>query len=704
MKKLNSFILLSVLVLLIACTSSIKDKSDSWTGYLGGPDRNHFSMLSQIDTNNVAQLEIAWTYASPDTGQMQMNPIMINGVVYGVTSALKAFALDAETGKELWLYADSASRSGTSRGVAYWEDENDKRIFYSVGDHLVALNAQDGKRIASFGKNGQVNLHAGLPDGAKNKFIGSTTPGTIYQDLIIIPVRVGEDSGAAPGYVRAFNVRTGKLVWTFHTIPHPGELGYETWPEDAWKNINVGAVNNWTGMALDEKTGTVFIPLGSAAPDFYGANRKGNNLFANCLLALNANDGSYKWHFQMMHHDLWDRDPPAPPNLITVTKNGKKIDAVAQVTKQGYVYVFNRNTGESLFPIKEIPALSSSLPGEQTSATQPVPVLPEPFARQAYQLTENDISPFAPNKENLKKILLAADKRLFAPPDTTNVIMLPGYDGGAEYGGAGADPENGILYVNANEMAWFLRMERRTELNTGDYTKPRVTAGEQIYQDNCSSCHGEDRQGDESSGFPNLNELAQKRTRQFALNIITSGKDMMPGFPYLAKEDKQLLVDYLFGVEKKEAFVENKSSVPQDLYQFTGYKKFLDENGLPAISPPWGTLTAIDLNSGKHIWQTTLGSTPGLPDQDTNPTGCENYGGPLITENGLLLIAGTKDGMFRAFNRFSGKQLWQTKLPAASFATPAMYSIHGKQYIVLACGGEKLGTPKGNKIIAFALK
>ena len=696
--------IMSAIFFLAGCTSSVKKNSESWTEYLGGPDRNHYSTLTEIDTSNVKQLEIAWTYEAPDSGQMQMNPLMVNGVVYGVTAALKAFALDAATGEELWLYTDSISSSGTSRGVAYWEDGNDKRIFYSVGENLLALNATDGKPIPAFGDNGKVNLHIGLPESAKDKYITSTTPGTIYKDLIIMPVRVDEGAGAAPGDIRAFDVRTGELRWTFHTIPYPGEPGYETWPKEAYKNINIGAVNNWAGMALDKKTGTIFIPLGSAAPDFYGGNRIGANLFANCLLALNAADGTYKWHYQTMHHDLWDRDLPAPPNLITVTKNGKQVDAVAQITKQGFIFVFNRETGEPLFPFNEIAAIPSLLTGEQAWSTQPIPSLPKPFAREANQLSENDISPYANNKEELKEILINSDKRLFAPPDTTTVLLLPGYDGGAEYGGAGADPDNGILYVNANEMAWFLRMEKREELLVENNAKTQKSAGEQTYRLYCAVCHGIDKKGNAASGTTNISTLSQTRTQQYAINIITNGKAKMPGFPNLTKEEKQQLIDYLFDIEKKEVVTANLSTAQQDLYQFTGYTKFLDDKGLPAISPPWGTLTAIDLNSGEHIWQTTLGITPGLPDQDINPTGCENYGGPIITENGLLLIAGTKDGMFRAFNRFTGKLLWQTKLPAASFATPAMYRINGKQYIVLACGGEKLGTPKGNTIVAFALK
>lgn len=701
-KRLLFTIPVIILFLLNSCSHKPDNQYNSWKEYLGGPDRNHYSTLAEIDTNNVQHLKILWTYSTPDSGQMQMNPIMVNGTVYGVTAGLKAFALDAATGKELWLYNDSTSFSSVSRGVAFWEDGDDKRIFYAVGSYLLALNADKGKLIPTFGKNGKVDLRTGLPDSAKDKFITSNTPGTVYKDLIIMPVRVGEDAGAAPGDIRAFNVRTGELAWTFHTIPHPGEPDYETWPVEAYKNTNVGAVNNWAGMALDEKSGTIFIPLGSAAPDFYGGNRIGANLFANCLLALDANTGTYKWHYQTTRHDLWDRDLPAPPNLITVTKNGKQTNAVAQITKQGIVFVFNRETGEPLFPIEEISAPVSTLTGEEAWPTQPVPVLPKPFARSAHELTENDISPYANNKEELREILIKSDKRLFAPPGIENVLMFPGYDGGAEYGGAGADPEKGIIYVNANEMAWYLRMEKNEPKDNN--ISNQQTPGQRTYLNFCSVCHGINREGNTASGYANLTNIAQTHSLQITSEIISNGKGKMPGFPNISKEEKQHLIAYLYGTEKTEAVSENSPSVQKDLYKFTGYNKFLDDNGLPAISPPWGTLTAIDLNTGNHIWQTTLGITPGLPDQDTNPTGCESYGGPIITENGLLLIAGTKDGMFRAFNRFSGKLIWETTLPAASFATPAMYQIKGKQFIVLACGGEKLGTPKGNQIVAFGLE
>jgi quinoprotein glucose dehydrogenase len=697
--------IVAVVFLLAGCTSSVKNKYDGWTEYLGGPDRNHYSTLAQIDTTNIKNLTVAWTYETPDSGQMQMNPVMVDGVVYGVTAGLKAFALDAATGKKIWLYQDSTASNGSSRGVAYWADGNDRRIFFTVGTNLTALNAADGKLIPTFGDSGKVDLHIGLPEEAKNKYITSNTPGTIYKDLIIMPVRVGEDAGAAPGLLKAINVRTGKLAWIFHTIPQPGEMGYDTWSKDAYKNINVGGANNWAGIALDIKTGTIFVPLGSAAPDFYGGDRKGANLFANCLLALNAANGDYKWHYQMIHHDLWDRDPPAPPNLITVIKGGKKVDAVAQVTKQGYTFVFDRNTGESLFPINEMPVPASKLASEEAWPTQPIPTLPKPYARQVSELNGNDVSPFANNKQELKEILRASDKRLFAPPgDSNNVLLLPGYDGGAEYGGAAADPINGVLYVNSNEMAWFLRLESSEKSNRiGAKMQATLSAGQQVYENNCSTCHGKERLGNASSGYPNLTGLAQSQTQQYVRQVINNGKGKMPGFSVLSNQDQQQLVEFLFGAEKKEAVPINNETVPPEKYKHTGYQKFLDDKGLPAITPPWGTLTAIDLNTGKFLWQNVLGITPELPNQETNPTGCESYGGPIVTENGLLFIAGTKDGMFRAFNKYTGKLIWQTKLPAASFATPAMYSIDGKQYIVIACGGEKLGTPKENKIVAYAL-
>lgn len=671
-----------------------------WPDYLGGPDRNHYSQLSQINKENLHLLKPVWTYKTPDSGQMQMNPLVIDGVVYGVSASLQAFALDGATGAELWRFGNPLKVwYGTSRGVAYWTDKKEKRIFFTSGDLLYALDATTGKPIESFGQKGHINLRLGLPD-AHDKFISSTTPGTVFENLIIMPIRVSEDAQAAPGDIRAFDVHTGQLVWSFRTIPAPGDAGYESWdlplPRESGK---VGAANNWAGMALDPQNEILFVPTGSVAPDFWGGDRPGDNLFANSLLALHVRTGKKIWHYQFTRHDLWDRDLPAPPNLITVTQNGKKIPAVAQITKQGYVFVFNRLTGKPLFPIKEVAVPQSPLPGETTSPTQPLPVLPKPFARQSNLLTADSLSPYAPDLVSLKNRFNLARKGLYEPPGTTDeVLLLPGYDGGAEWGGAAADPHEGVLYVNANEMAWFLQLQPYLPDQT------TTTPGEKAYQLHCAVCHQTDRSGLPSSGFPSLKEINRKWSAAEIENQILNGKGMMPGFSHLPEKEIKALVNYLTGNEKQEVVSDTLTASYQPPYQHKGYEKFLDANGLPAIQPPWGTLHAIDLNTGKFRWSVTLGDTPQLREKGFPPTGTENYGGPLVTENGLLMIAATKDGFFRIFDKETGRLLWEYSLPAASFATPSTYSINGKQYIVLACGGEKLGTPKGNTIMAFALE
>ena len=672
-----------------------KSKYTTWSSYLGGPDRNHFSALSQITKENVGRLKIAWQYEAPDYGQMQMNPIVVDTILYGVTAALRVVALQAETGKEIWRYGDSLQVwHSTSRGVSYWEEGEDKRILFTKGPELFALNAITGKPITEFGVNGKVDMHIGMPETAKDKFVISNTPGTIFEDLIIMPLRVSEDVGAAPGNIMAFNIKTGKLEWVFHTIPLPGEAGNETW-EDT--NTLVGAANNWAGMAVDEARGVIYVPTGSAAPDFYGGIRKGSNLFANCLLALDAKTGRRLWHFQLTHHDIWDRDAPAPPNLITITRNGKKIPAVAQVTKQGYVYVFHRETGKPLFEINEAPVPASTLKGEKAWETQPFPASPKPFARQSSELTENDVSPYAKNQEELKAILNAADKRIYAPPSLKPVLLFPGYDGAAEWGGASADPVDGILYVNSNEMPWILQMEEnKPELENLSY-------GESVYQKYCAVCHQKDRSGMAASGFPSLINISNKLSKEELLKQIKLGKGMMTGFPQLTSSEKEGLISFLMDENDKKEVGSNLSVSEEVPYKHKGYNKFLTSDGLPALSPPWGTLHAIDLNSGEFIWSVPFGETPELKEQGYPTTGTENYGGAVVTENGLLFIGASKDGYFRVFDKHNGKVLWEYKLPAAAFATPAMYQVNGKQYIAIACGGEKLGTEKGNQIVAFSL-
>jgi quinoprotein glucose dehydrogenase len=681
-----------------------KDSKRDWPEYLGGPDRNHYSTLDQINLENVKGLVKSWEYHTGDSGQIQCNPIIVDGVLYAMTATVQPFAVDAATGKELWRVRDTIGVTwyGTSRGVSYWQAGADKRILYTREAFLYALDASNGKPVISFGDSGRVSLKAGLGPTAAEKFVISNTPGTVYEDLIIMPLRLSEGSDAALGYVQAFNIRTGKLEWAFKTIPDPGQPGYETWPADVYKNTNVGGGNNWAGMAVDRERGIVFVPTGSAAFDFYGAARKGANLYANTLLALDAKTGSLKWHFQFVHHDILDRDAPAPPNLLTVMRDGKKINAVAQVTKHGYVFVFNRETGEPLFPIKEVPAPASDIPGEEAWPTQPLPESPVPYARQ--QLTEADISPFAVNREELLATLKKARfEGPFTPLSKNGTIIFPGLDGGAEWGGAAVDPD-GVMYVNSSEMAWLISIDE-AKPTSGSMLNP----GEQVYAAKCSQCHGAERKGNVASGFPSLVDIGNRLQREHVLKVVTGGKGMMPAFKDLTTVDQKALLAYLYGdkqepVAKKEPGMDAKNTDPlKKDYKISGYTKFLDKDGYPAISPPWGTLNAIDLNTGEYRWKKVFGETPELAARGIAQTGADSYGGPVITAGGLLFIAGTKDSKFRVYNKKTGELVWETRLPAAAFATPSTYEVNGKQYVVIACGGTKLGAPKGESYIAFSL-
>ena len=691
----------------LACKQAEKPAygTSEWKEYLGGPERNHFSPLTQVNRENVQQLQVAWEYHTGDSGQMQCNPIVVDGVMYGMTATTRPFAVDAATGKEIWKGKSEGPDSySSSRGVVYWEDGDDKRILYTSGPWLYELDARTGKPLTLVGDSGRISLKAGLGSTAGDKMVISNTPGTIFGDLIIMPLRVSEGTDAPPGNIQAFNIKTGKLAWVFHTIPHAGEEGYETWPPGTYKNLSgVGAANNWSGMSVDRKRGIIFVPTGSAAYDFYGGNRKGANLFANCLLALDAKTGKRIWHFQFVHHDILDRDPPAPPNLITVTHGGKMIDAVAQITKQGYVFVFNRETGEPLFPVKETPVPQSDIPGEAAWPTQPIPEKPAPYARQ--YLKEHDINPYAANRDSLIALLKETrSEGPFTPLSEKGTIIFPGLDGGGEWGGAAADPE-GIIYINSNEMAWRISLgpDKSKEQNVS------MTPGESVYVTNCTSCHGTGRKGNPSSGYPSLVNIGSRKKRESVQATVSHGKGMMPAFPKLSKDEMQSLVGFLFGDEQvapvpNEPGVDNAVKTEQQIsYAISGYSKFLDRDGLPAISPPWGTLNAINLNTGEYVWKIPYGEIPELKDKGPDAKGAESYGGPVITASGLLFIAGTKDQYFRAFDKLNGKLLWQTQLPAASFATPATYEVKGKQYIVMACGGTKLGAKGGDSYIAFTL-
>jgi quinoprotein glucose dehydrogenase len=709
--------------LLLLTTVAAPGADADWGAYLGDKGATHYSRLSQVTPANVSHLAPVWTYhaggVSPQNrSQIQCNPLIIDGILYATTPDQQAFALDAATGKELWRFnpGDCAgiTKTGVNRGLMFWRDPakpEDQRVLYANDHFLHALDARTGKRIASFGKEGSVELKNDLGRDIGGLALGVTSPGVIYGDLLILGMRVGEGPApAAPGPIRAFNVRTGALAWRFDTIPRPGEFGYDTWPPNAYKHI--GGANVWSGFALDEKRGIVFCPTGSAAFDFWGGNRVGDNLFANCLIALDASTGRRIWHRQFVHHDLWDRDLPAPPTLLTVTKDGKKVDAVAQVTKSGHVFVFERDTGEPVFPIREIPVPASDLQGESASPTQPIPVKPEPFARQIFSYNEiTDISPGA-HREVLERFSKLRPHTMFAPPSREGTLIFPGYDGGAEWGGAAADPE-GVLYVNANEMAWILTMvETKTK---GDQSH---ATGETIYTQICAACHGIDRLGNKAQNVPALTGLEQRLKKADILALLKTGKGVMPAFGFLTEAQREMVTDHLLGVApapareggsegandraRKEEMAEADvlGLIP---YTTTGYNRFLDSKGYPAVKPPWGTLNAIDLNSGEFLWRVPLGEFPELTAQGVPQTGTENYGGPVVTAGGLLFIAASRDEHLRAFDRKTGKELWKYKLPAAGYATPSVYSINGRQHIVIACGGGKIGTKSGDAYMAFAL-
>lgn len=690
---------------LVSCDEEKSVPGSGWEEYLGGPDRNHYADYDQVNLSNVAQLEVAWEYHTGDSGQVQCNPIIVDGVLYGITASVQPFALDAATGKEIWRVEDTTTMKwySISRGLTYWEAGEDKRILFTRESWLYALNAATGESIRSFGIDGRVFLGNGLGDNVEDKFVISTTPGTLFEDLIIMPLRISEGTDAARGHIQAFNVRTGELEWVFKTIPEPDTPGSETWPKEAFEDPTIGGANNWAGMAIDLELGIVYVPTGSAAFDFFGGNRKGSNLYANTLLALDAETGEKIWHQQLVHHDILDRDPPAPPNLLTVNHGGKDIDAVAQITKQGYIFLFNRETGEPLFEIEEVPVPASDVPGEEAWPTQPRPVKPSPFARQT--LGEDDISPYAKNRDELITILQESrNEGPFTPLSEQGTIIFPGLDGGAEWGGAAVDPE-GIMYLNSNEMAWLISLEETGPTDNDLF----LTPGGQVYAKNCSACHGAERSGNPESGFPSLVNLNDRLEREHVLKVITSGQGKMPAFKSLSDREEKLLIAYLYAdtleiaEDKKEVETEGGETDDEYGYEISGYTKFLGQDGYPAISPPWGTLNAVNLNTGEYLWTKVYGEYPELSEKGIPQTGAESYGGPVVTAGGLLFIAGTKDAKFRAYNKKTGDLVWEVQLPAAAFATPSVYMIDGKQYVVIACGGTKLGAEKGDSYVAFAL-
>lgn len=703
-----------LLLILTGCSRERGADHTTWREYKGDSHSSSYSSLDQINRENVDQLEVSWIYRTNDLAEnarssMQTNPIVVDGILYGASPRLKIFAVDAATGEEIWTFDPFGERrgGGTLRGVSFWSSGADRRILFTASNHLYALNAENGSLIRGFGTEGRVDLREGLGKDVEEISIRATSPGRIYKDLLILGSSVGEFYGSAPGHIRAYNVVSGEQEWIFHTIPRIGEPGIETWHyEDEEELLKRGGVNSWAGLSVDVDRGIAYVPLGSPVYDFYGGDRPGENLYGNSLVALDAATGEYIWHYQTVRHDLWDYDLPAPPNLLTIHKDGTPVDVVAQVSKQGFTFVLERETGEPVFPVREVEVLPSDVEGERSWPSQPVPELPEPFARQ--RLSREDINDFTPElRDSLLKVFSTyRSKGLYTPPSYEGTIHFPSTLGGANWGGAAHDPESGVLYINSNEMAEIITIEERIE-----EIEPVVTAdspyeiGRTFYMANCSICHGANREGQHPS-IPALDNPERLSSREDVVAIITAGLGRMPGFPTITEKEKEGIIHYLYGIEGEihdgSEPADRRGHTIRRFVNSTAYRDFLDIDGYPGIKPPWGTMNAIDLNTGRIKWKVPLGEFPELTEKGFPITGRESWGGPIVTKGGLVFIAGTGDSKFRAFDKETGKILWETELPTGGFATPATYEVSGKQYVVIAVGGGR-GTESGDYYIAFSL-
>jgi quinoprotein glucose dehydrogenase len=671
-----------------------KQVDTEWPVYGGSSANTHYSKLSQINVGNVTKLQEVWRFDTKEGGGLETTPLIVDGVLYGFTPLLKVFALDAANGKLAWEFVPPGRLTPRKvRGLAYWTDGSDKRILANVSPYVYAIDATTGKAIPAFGENGRIDLRENLRGDPKLQSVGETSPGVIYQDLLI----VGGSMEPSSSDIRAYDVHSGKLRWTFHVVPHPGEFGYDTWPKDAW--THVAAAGNWAGMAVDTARGIVYVPTASAHNDEYGADRVGDDLFADSLIALNAETGQRIWHFQGVHHDIWDRDFPAPPDLVTVIRDGKEVPAIAQTSKQGYLFLFNRVDGTPLFPIENRPALPSDVPGEVAAKEQPFPTKPAPFSRQ--RITEDMLTNRTPEAHAwaVKRFAEIRSDGQFVPMSVgKDTLMWPGFDGGGEWGGSAFDPQTHIIYINANDVGLTESLVKHD---------PNSSVGSTVYMSHCSGCHGANRAGSP----PEIPSLIGVQTRLTALqltNTIQVGRGRMPPFPELANDgvEYKALMRFLATGEDKTrngASPGNGADVPK--YDFTGYKKFLDPDGYPAVVPPWGTLNAINLNTGEYVWKIPFGEYPELVAKGLKNTGSESYGGPVVTAGGLIFIGATvADKKFRAYDKATGKLLWETTLPMGATATPATYEVNGRQYVVIAAGGMRDPvTPSGGIYVAFAL-
>jgi quinoprotein glucose dehydrogenase len=651
------------------------ENSADWARSLGGPTSNRFSELTQITPDNVAGLEVAWTYHSGDgTGNIQCNPIIVGGVLFTPTPGKNIVAVDAATGREIWRFSPASligkdSASPARRGLLYWngDKETPSRLLFGDGRWLLAIDPATGHPIPSFGEGGKVLVPA-----------GTTVAGAVYQHVLVMP-GYGAD-------VYGFDVRNGKALWSFVTRAAPGDFGGDTW------STRESGANCWGGMAMDESRGIAFVATGSPKPNYFGMNHLGDNLFSNCVIALDALTGKRLWHFQEIRHDIWDWDIPAPPNLVTVQRHGRLVDAVAQVTKAGNTLLLDRVTGAPLYDFRLVKVDGHALPGDVTAPFQPAPELPQPFARNAF--TEADLPTLPGSREAMLPLFQRANHGAYPSIEEAKPTLLFNIHGGAEWTGAAADSK-GFLYVTSNEIPWSITCFRDDDPPPA--TPP--TPGEQTYQTLCIACHGADRRG--IGHAPPLRGLRHRMAEEEIRNVIRSGRNGMPALPFVTDEQIRSLTDFLLCKDRQGQALKPTQNAS---WTFSGFIKAQDPGGYPACSPPWGTLNCINLNTGKIAWSVPLGEYPELRDKGVPTTGQENFGGAAVTTTGLVFASGTRDQKIRAFDAHSGRELWNHALPLHGTAPPSIYQAKGRQFVVVpATGGGKLGGKTGDSWVAFAL-
>lgn len=654
----------------------------SWYRSHGDNSGERYSALDQINRQNVTNLQVAWIYHSHDGAKnLQCNPITVGEVMFAPTAGNQIVAVNAVTGTEIWRFKPEGESRPAFRGLIYWpgDGHGQERVMFCAGKYLYALNPKTGQAITSFGSKGR----AELPGVSEGEFGAATAAPAIFKHIIIV---AGFEKD-----VWGFDVVTGQWRWTFHTVPQAGEYGFDTWdqPESY-------AANAWAGIALDEVRGIAYITTGGPKPNFTGVGHLGDNLFSDCVIALDARTGQRRWHFQEVRHDLWDQDITTPPVLTTITRGGKRVDVVAAGTKLGNTLLLDRVTGKPIFPFRLRRAPASTVPGEITSPYQPDPELPEPFSK--HQFTAADLFVRDDTTETyVNTQFKSAVTDWFAPPAEGKTILYFGMDGGAEWTGACVDPQSGQLFLNVNHIGWMISLYR-DEDPPEDFNAPK-TPGRIVYEANCAPCHAKNKMG--MGTAPPLVGLRFRRDANSITNQILRGKNAMPAFTNLPPESITALADYLLWRDRPVPKTDTKPARPR--YNFTGYNRFFDNEGYPANQPPWGTLVCLDLNTGKLRWQVPLGEYPKLVEEGLKNTGTENYGGPIVTAGGLVFCSGTRDHKIRAFDKDTGKELWSATLPWTGSAQPTTYQVNGRQFVVTGATGIKLDKELGDAYVAFAL-